>query len=481
MTERLRTGEIWLVGLVAAAGLGVLVERSPAAALGAGVVVAAAAVLVLARRHTVAVILGSAVVLSSALVDLPNRLSMGQFTANAGLTVAYSILGVVVIAYWRAPAGRDAVRPLMPFGALLILAMLSVGWGEPSVAAVQNVLVLLVFIAAAFCGAWIAMHEPTPGRFAGRIFTWGSIVALALYSGSLVLGGAGGGTVVGNRSFALFALLVVAWGAAAWRYHGRYGRAFTVLGTGLILLSLSRIAFAAALVICCGVWLNRRTLGGWVRFLAAVAATAAIGYLVIETVDPLRERFFTGDVRSLGGGLTVNLTGRSELWSSTWTSYLESPIFGHGAGSADTLIANLYSEAIGHPHNDYLRILHDYGLLGACLWASGFLWLMTRTWRSWHRPPTGSAVPVSHDRQLRHVSAAAFLALLAVAITMATDNAVVYLYVMGPLGVLVGLSLGSEARVARGEALSRLGQRSVVPSGRLVAERPGKTADEGRV
>ena len=24
----------------------------------------------------------------------------------------------------------------------------------------------------------------------------------------------------------------------------------------------------------------------------------------------------------------------------------------------------MYSESVGHPHNDYLRLLHDYGLLG---------------------------------------------------------------------------------------------------------------------
>ncbi len=123
------------------------------------------------------------------------------------------------------------------------------------------------------------------------------------------------------------------------------------------------------------------------------------------------------------------------------------PWIGHGVGSADDLINRVYSTAVGHPHNDYLRLLHDYGLLGTCLWGIGYALLLMRTWRAWHVSTVTKREGRTHDSssELR-IHAAAFLALVGVAIAMITDNAIVYMYVIGPLGVLVGLSLGLSGR-----------------------------------
>ena len=88
-------------------------------------------------------------------------------------------------------------------------------------------------------------------------------------------------------------------------------------------------------------------------------------YATVEHVGPLHDRIYAGDVQAIGGGVSINLTGRSDFWETTWDSYVTSPVIGHGVGSADRLITRTYSESTGHPHNDYLRLLHDYGLLGA--------------------------------------------------------------------------------------------------------------------
>jgi O-antigen ligase len=105
----------------------------------------------------------------------------------------------------------------------------------------------------------------------------------------------------------------------------------------------------------------------------------------------------------------------------------------------------VYTAGIGQPHNDYLRLLHDYGLVGTTLWVIGYAFLLARTWRAWH-----STAMVSQEQKRdpgeQRVHAAAFLALAGVAIAMITDNAIVYLFLMGPLGVLVGLSLGLSRR-----------------------------------
>ena len=141
----------------------------------------------------------------------------------------------------------------------------------------------------------------------------------------------------------------------------------------LIVLSLSRIAFAAALVVCCFVWLNPRTSRGWFRFVAVVSVAVGISYATVEHVHPLHDRIYVGDVQAIGGGVSINLTGRSDFWETTWDSYVTSPVIGHGALQRRQIdFPHAYSESIGHPHNDYLRLLHDYGLLGAFLWIVGY-------------------------------------------------------------------------------------------------------------
>ena len=168
----------------------------------------------------------------------------------------------------------------------------------------------------------------------------------------------------------------------------------------MILLSLSRTAFAAALIIVCLAWLNPK-ISLW------MVATGRRGQrrdwsrvLRSPAHRPLHDRIYTGDVRSVGGGVSINLEGRSQIWATTWHSYLTSPVFGHGVGTADSLITRVYSKAVGHPHNDYLRLLHDYGLLGLCLWVAGYAWVMSRSWRAWHRPPDrhGSRLPALERR-----------------------------------------------------------------------------------
>jgi hypothetical protein len=77
----------------------------------------------------------------------------------------------------------------------------------------------------------------------------------------------------------------------------------------------------------------------------------------------------------------------------------------------------------------------------------GYGGLLMRSWRAWQRRQTGLGLDrASMLNDERRVHAAAFLSLIGVAIAMITDNPLDYLFVMGPLGVLVGLSMGLEAR-----------------------------------
>lgn len=84
-----------------------------------------------------------------------------------------------------------------------------------------------------------------------------------------------------------------------------------------------------------------------------------------------------------------------------------------------------FSQA-GQPHNDYLRLLADYGLVESGLWALGIILIIRRLTRIWVR---ADAAGDAHSRFYLW----ALLSLIAILGSMITDNPLVYLHVQGPL------------------------------------------------
>jgi O-Antigen ligase len=133
-------------------------------------------------------------------------------------------------------------------------------------------------------------------------------------------------------------------------------------------------------------------------------------------------------------------SGRNTLWEITWGSYKESPIIGKGMASAMRLITSYYGEnyiygSINHPHNDYLRLLHDLGMPGLFLFVC-FALLLTLGYVK--KLFTSSSSPGSTTIELT-----APFVLLATAFAMVTDNLIVYSFVMGPVGLFFGLATGT--------------------------------------
>ena len=56
------------------------------------------------------------------------------------------------------------------------------------------------------------------------------------------------------------------------------------------------------------------------------------------------------------------------MWAATIESARHHPLVGQGLGSSQDLIERLFG--LAHPHNDYLRLWHDLGLVGLLLLVS---------------------------------------------------------------------------------------------------------------
>ncbi|MGH2555858.1 MAG: O-antigen ligase family protein [Actinomycetota bacterium] len=379
-------------------------------------------------------LVGSVMVLS-ALADLPRSLGVGSFSALGFITVFFILLALITWVSSGLFAPRVGLIALF-LGLFFAWGGVSFVWYEPTIPGIQNLLVVAAFVLLILAVSDRAYFSPGLPWYAGRMLSWSTALAGAAYAVSVVLDGPGAGSILSARAFSLFAMTGLAWSLAAWRY--RSGRWFWVAAALaiLVVISLSRLAMITALLMFPLAWFSPRSAKGWIRTALVISLVGGLFYFAATRFEPLHDRFFeSGPSQPIHvGRLEVTGTGRASFWPAAWDSFLESPWIGKGAGSSGQLISQLFP-GNDHPHNDYLRVLHDYGSLGLLLWVLGFLTLAGRIWAAWARADRAG----EGEAQL-HL--AAFLGLVGLALGMIANNPFVYVFVMCPIAVVAGASLG---------------------------------------
>jgi len=391
----------------------------------------------------VAVVVVATIVLSG-LVDLPRLIYLGPVSSLAFLTAAYA--GSAGILWMLRPIfvtpAFVALWPLLAFLAWIYSTFL---WYAPSVAGVQNVLVLSVFVGFVVLVSYESYRTPGFADLVRKMVVWAAWLAAILYVITLLASRLGVYVYMGPRSFAMVAMLGVACQLGAWRFGRSAALMQAVLLTVLIGASFSRMALFVALVLFPLSRLSLRNFRSWAQMVLLTAIIASCTVLAVTYIKPLNERFFAGDRAYEVGDVTINTSGRTEIWATVWESALKAPLTGQGAGSSEEVLLATDPTGAQHPHNDYLRILHDYGLFGLSLWCLGYaslLWVIGMSFvRSSREKDTEAALHL-----------AALLSLTGVALLMITDNTVVYVFVMAPLGALVGASLGRSGHQQRWRA-----------------------------
>jgi O-antigen ligase len=331
-------------------------------------------------------------------------------------------------------AGSSALSAMWPFLGWAAFTAAAQGVGKYGV---QNLAVYVILIAGS------ALIARSPGR-AGllrivRLLSW---LLAGLYALSLALNGLGSGLIFGARSFAIEALPLLGAAIAAPR-TGRTSPFLPWLLFVLIILSLSRTAMLAGFVLMVVYCARAGNRGGVVKMLLTLLVLSSAAFLTATHVHAIRDRFTQGDRAFSVGGLTLDTEGRNVIWPLVWDSAKQHPWIGQGPGSSTVLVEkNLPPET--EPHNDYLRLWHDFGLVGLALWIGGFAAAVFRCLRG--ARVSGGVGGRSHEM-------AAAMALIAVGIVMFTDNAIIYPFAMAPLALVVGAAAPSisvpSTRVAR--------------------------------
>ncbi|MDB6428332.1 O-antigen ligase family protein [Curtobacterium sp. 20TX0008] len=353
------------------------------------------------------------------LAGVTSVLHVGS-TSVSGIVTAGSAAACTALA----PMLIGSRSPVAVPGLLFLALAFGRALFAPDVDGLQNVAAYTILL---LLPAFVAL-QATPD-IADRVLRWfaaSGLLATALFAVQQTLGL----LTDGIRSYALAALPMLAAAAAlrAGPWLLRIAPAVIVVG---IVASLSRTASVVALLVLV-VLVTRRPVGHRIRLaiLAVVGAGATLA-AVWTWVPSYRGRFTSGDNAMLGG-VAINTSGRAKLWDVVADHARSAPLVGHGPGSAARLVTETFV-GIRQPHNDWLRLLHDTGWIGVSLFALAAVTTLVRIARAAQRT----------DDAVHWAALAAFLALL---VTAATDNTLIYPFAIGPTAVLIGLSLGSDAR-----------------------------------
>jgi len=293
----------------------------------------------------------------------------------------------------------------------------------------QGTQYISVLIAAVGAMALSAMVRARLGKaldyLIARCVRFTSIVLIA----ALVASAGGAHLGVAPQVSSIVALIGLGWFLAEYRTHHKHAVWWALALLIAIGLSLSRTALAAGSIAFVGTMIAVPPRYRIRSFIVGLLLLSA-GIWAVTSWAPLHNKFFTGDLSLSAGGLTVNAEGRTQVWHVLWSEVPNAWLLGHGPGAASARSV-VIEPAFDQPHNDYLRLIYDFGVVGTALFG-WFTLRIARLLKRAKRIGTSSIAPL-----------AARTAGLAILIVMITDNPLDYPFVMIPLGALVGFGLGA--------------------------------------
>ncbi|MFG2649051.1 O-antigen ligase family protein [Streptomyces sp. NPDC048436] len=367
-----------------------------------------------------------------ALLALPVPPDAGGSGAASGGTVADAVSGLVVL-WCVARAVRGARRPLTRTAAVVLglpvlgIAVAAVGASTTSAGMTGLARYLQIFV---LVPAAVLMLVRDRRDF--RLVAW-SLVALALFQGSLgayqyvtgtgasymgsdvrAVGTFGPTDVMGMATVVAYGLVcavALALGPVSPRQR-QMALVCALLLTVPLALSFSRGAWIAT-VVACGAQLG---LAGVRRALRVLTAAAAAGVVLVGGfgvgTQMLQERITS--ITQVTDAPDQSVTDRYTMWAAAVDMWSERPVSGVGlkafpdhrdshasvalSSASDTAGAGaeFSREPLLSPHNMYLLVLSEQGLLGLCAlvgsWAAFLLLGLRRLARVRGRPGVDCAL-----------------------------------------------------------------------------------------
>jgi O-antigen ligase len=373
-----------------------------------------------------------AVVALCSLITLPQLVSVGPISGLGLATLA--TFGIAVALFAMHPTITRAHACLFPFLLYFLYGSATLLYSGVEFPGIQYFLVNLALPVLALVTSRQVMISPA---FGARLWKWmgvGFKLAPILYALSVAATGFEADALFNARGFALFGVLATAYHLTVWRGGDRRGLIWALITIAVIFASMSRTALVVAVGLIPLSVVIRGSLKSILQTLMMTALAGAALVVAVLSYKPMYDRFFAYDTSIQIQGVAINASGRMEMWKDLYESWTRSPkgfLFGQGIASTSPLTNR---PGMYHPHNEYLRWGHDLGLVGLCLYVSGIAWItMVMVVRARHVAPGAPGHLQVH--------LCVVLSLVGIMLTAFTDNTLSYMYIMAPLGVMVGCSM----------------------------------------
>lgn len=339
----------------------------------------------------------------------------GADTDSGGLNVVAlcklgSRLGPLCLIAWVMWSSRETlarsslVWQVLPWGLFAAWAVVSFSWSAlPSVSLGQS-LSLVILLTLSCC---IALHSRRIAHVSEALaqlsilmLLVSVVVLVAKFTAPdlLSLSRDGKGAFHPTNAAGTAGLAIVLVTAARCLFGWKWSRwlfapSLLVHGATLALANNRASLLITALVVVLLVLWSAAPQSRWLLVTGACMALAA--YLVADPAlrgaSGLSNRLAEYLARNQSAGELAALSGREEMWSVIWTSYLRSPWIGHGyfVSSASGKLKVWYLWSNWTAHNFWLQVLVSTGIVGAGLMAWSLLGYVARLLQA-GKLPTGS-------------------------------------------------------------------------------------------
>ena len=187
------------------------------------------------------------------------------------------------------------------------------------------------------------------------------------------------------------------------------------------------------------------------RRLIFLAIIAVVGVVLFYTERIQKKMFYSGrgDIRDVTfENPDLFTSGRSRLWDLMKEKIRMRPVWGHGGNASEEFVLSMTWNTLTHPHNDWLRLLYDYGLVGTSVFV---FCLITQVIHLLIRAKN----TLGESRILLYAGASSFLPFV---LLMFTENIILYAAFFGDLQfTIIGLVYAAQ-RTQEIDAWQKRGQ-----------------------
>ena len=344
-------------------------------------------------------ILGCICVMMAATVSPPEDFKVSSFGTQSllppmtlkllkavGRGATILVLGYIYYLVWHHPRRWKTAKVLLPIIGFSVFAICSVAWSAEQFVTLSQAATFAILIALAHVISIIWRGEEDTSRLlkcCSIVLFLLSVVLVFLHFAKPELG------VLTRNSSGLFhstctgataslGIVIVFAGRLIWGWPWtRWLIApATVAHLTSMMIGQNRWSIVIMFLVC-AILFSTMVHKAVVAATALGLATILVGYICLDPglvlVDGLEDKMSVAVAQGQTQAQLANLSGRSEMWSKIWDSFLDSPLIGHGYFVTSNTGRLFVWDTWGNwtAHSFYLQLMATMGILGAALFLVG--------------------------------------------------------------------------------------------------------------